>query len=289
MKKFNLIPTTFLKKTVVFSLVTVCLSSFLPLQGVAQGDLMIMPKRLVFEGRKKAGELSLVNTGKDTARYEITLVHYHMKEDGTMVELKGSDSTFLKADKFIRFFPRSVVLAPNEAQTVRMQVINSGKMTDGEYRSHFYFRAVPNPDPHAYKPGKKDSTAITFRLKPIFGISVPVIIKVGESTAKAGLDNASFENKAGKAPLVKATLTRTGNMSLYGDITVDYISPDGVVTKVAAVKGIAVYTPIEQRHVKIPLNTITGVDYSKGKLHVVYQAQENVNQNNIAQSEVYLH
>lgn len=46
-----------------------------------------MPRRVVFEGAKKYEELNLANTGKDTARYVISLIHVRMKEDGSFIEI----------------------------------------------------------------------------------------------------------------------------------------------------------------------------------------------------------
>lgn len=257
-------------------------------KAAAQGNLMVMPKRIVFQGLKKSDEISLVNTGKDTAHYDISLIHYRMKDDGSFEEVQSGDSSFAFADKFVRFFPRSVTLPPNEAQTVRIQVIQAGQLTEGEYRSHLYFRATKAPEPLGTKDIKNDSSNLSIQLTPIFGISIPVIIRAGASTAKVTLTKCSFDLQDNKKPLLKMTLGREGNMSVYGDITVDYLSPSGKVIRVATVKGLAVYTPNDLRNVKVALAETAGVDYHSGKLHVVYQAEENVNQNTIAQTEVYL-
>jgi P pilus assembly chaperone PapD len=47
----------------------------------AQGDLMIMPKRLVFEGSERSQEINLANNGSDTAVYAISFINYKMTED----------------------------------------------------------------------------------------------------------------------------------------------------------------------------------------------------------------
>ena len=41
----------------------------------AQGDLLITPRRVVFEGSKQSQELTLANTGNDTARYNVSFVN----------------------------------------------------------------------------------------------------------------------------------------------------------------------------------------------------------------------
>lgn len=81
---------------------------------MAQGDLLIFPKRVVFEGAKRSEELSLANIGKDSATYVLSFVQIRMKEDGTFDKITTPDLAQSFADKNLRFFPRSVTLAPNE-------------------------------------------------------------------------------------------------------------------------------------------------------------------------------
>ncbi|WP_121357444.1 fimbrial biogenesis chaperone [Flavisolibacter nicotianae] len=276
-------PTSFSCLAFFFTFLTVVPS----LKATAQGDLLIAPKRTVFEGRERYKELNVSNIGKDTARYEISLIHYRMKEDGSLEKLSAQDSGILFADSFVRFFPRMVTLSPGESQVVRLQLTQTSAMSNGEYRSHLYFRSVPKQKPLGEIETKKtDSNTFSIKLNAVFGIAVPVIIRVGETTMKVGLSNCSFD-KSG-LPSVKMTLERVGNMSCYGDITIDHVATSGTVTRVAELKGIAVYTPLEKRQVKLALHPIPGIDYTTGKLHVVYTAKENLSQNSIAQTEVYL-
>ena len=174
---------------------------------IAQGNLMVFPKRVVFEGLKRSQELNLANTGTDTARYVISFVNYRMKENGEFEEITQPDSGQNFADKYIRFFPRSVVLPPNEAQIVRVQVIKNNQMSAGEYRSHLYFRALPAEKPLGEK-DIKDTTSISIKLLPIFGMTIPVIVRVGESTAKVNISDISFEMVNDTLPIMSMTFNR---------------------------------------------------------------------------------
>ena len=236
----------------------------------AQGNLLVTPKRIVFEGVKRSEELNIANTGKDTATYLISFVQLRMTKDGQVEQITEADSAQNFADKYLRFFPRRITLAPNEAQTVKMQVIRTNEITPGEYRSHLYFRAVPDEKPLGEKETENDN-AISVKLVPVFGISLPVIIRTGETSAQLHFSNFAIETE--KDPVLKMTFNRTGNMSVYGDISAEYISSAGKITKVGMAKGLAVYTPNTIRNFNLQLDKNPEIDYHQGKIHLVFTDQ----------------
>jgi hypothetical protein len=254
---------------------------------MSQGNLLLMPRRVVFEGSKRYEELNLANTGRDTARYVISLMHVRMKENGGFEEIQQPDSGENFADKFVRFFPHSVMLGPDESQVVKIQLTKTNELTPGEYRSHIYFRAIPSTPPLGEKQPVQDTT-ISIRLVPVFGISIPVIIRVGESTTKVSLSDLSLERTEDQIPVLNLTFRRTGNMSVYGDLKVDFVPVQGKVIQVGEIKGIAVYTPGSTRKIKITLATPAGVDYKKGKLHVTYSSPEDAKPVKLAETELAL-
>ncbi|MCJ7449732.1 MAG: hypothetical protein MUO72_18815 [Bacteroidales bacterium] len=259
-----------------------------PFDAVAQGNLLITPRRVVFEGSKRSMDLNLANTGRDTATYVISLVQIRMKEDGGFETIKEPDPGQRFADRFIRYFPRSVTLGPNEAQVVKMQLIRSNELVTGEYRSHFYFRAIPSVKPLGEKETIKDTTSLSVRLTPIFGITIPVIIRVGESTAKVSLSDLALDITDNSDPRIKMVFNRTGNMSFYGDLTVDHISTEGKVTRVGIANGVAVYTPNTVRRFQFNLNKIPGVDFRRGTIRVIYSAPSDVKPVRYAEAELNL-
>ena len=257
---------------------------------LAQGDLLIFPKRVVFEGTQRFQEVNLANTGKDTARYLVSFVQIRMKEDGGFENITKPDSGQQFADSFLRFFPRNVILAPGESQLLKIQLTKTNLLTSGEYRSHLYFRSEHNNKPLALgdKNQLKDSTSISVNIVPTYGLSIPVIIRVGEPTTQVNLSNLSYVMQNDTIPTVKLTLNRSGNMSVYGDILVEHISQMGKVTQVANIKGIAVYTPNLLRRTSITLNKLPDVDYHTGKLHILYSAQREDKNAKLAEAELQL-
>ena len=237
----------------------------------AQGDLLITPRRVVFEGNKQTQELAIANTGNDTARYNVSFVQYRMNEDGSFEQITEPDPGQLFADKYMRIFPRTVTLGPNESQTVRMQFRKTPDMQPGEYRSHLYFRAVPDEKPLGAD-DEVDTTNIGIRLIPIFGITIPVIARVGDLTAELSLNDLSLDKNTDTVPVLYITFNRIGDKSVFGDITVDWKDNSGSEVQVGIVRGIAVYTPNTIRRFSMRLRNLPNVDYNRGKLIVKYQA-----------------
>jgi hypothetical protein len=255
----------------------------------AQGDLMITPRRVVFEGVKKSIDLNLANIGQDSATYAISLVQIRMKEDGGFETITEPDPDQRFADRFIRFFPRSVTLGPIEAQAVKIQLIRSNELEPGEYRSHFYFRSVPKTAPLGEAEEEaRDTTNISVILKPIFGITIPVIIRVGESTTKVTITDLGFELVNDTVPRISFVFNRSGNMSVFGDLTVDYISTQGKITRVGIANGVAVYTPNARRRFQFNLNNVAGVSFKTGTLRVIYSAPSDVKPARFAEAELQL-
>jgi len=276
-------------KSLIMLIAALLISIVIP-QGVsmAQGDLLITPRRVVFEGSKRSMDLNLANTGKDTATYAISLMQIRMKEDGGFETITEPDPDQRFADRYIRFFPRSVTLGPNEAQAVKIQLIRSNELTAGEYRSHFYFRAIPKISPLGEKEKAKDSTTISVMLTPVFGITIPVIIRVGESTAKVTISDLGFKMENDTIPRFSMVFNRSGNMSVFGDLTVDYISTLGKITRVGIANGVAVYTPNARRQFQFNLNRVPGVDFRTGTLRVIYTTSSDVKPVRLAEAELPL-
>ena len=254
----------------------------------SQGDLMITPRRVVFEGNRRSQELILANIGKDTAKYFISVVQIRMKDNGQFEQITAPDSGQFFADKYFRFFPRSVSLAPNESQTIKVQLSKTDKMASGEYRSHLFFRSEPNTKALGDDNQERDTSVLTIRLIPVFGITIPVIIRVGELNAKVTLSDIKMETVNDTLQRVNMLFSRSGNMSVYGDITVVHISDKGAKNTVGYVKGFAVYTPNQFRKFHVNLNNVKNVDWHHGKLHLIFSSESSPKGAPLAEAELQL-
>lgn len=251
-------------------LLTLLAAPFVATTVKAQGDLLLTPRRIIFDGNKRTQEVNLANTGKDTATYLVSVVEIRMLEDGSFEEILQPDANQNFASKYLRFFPRTVKLGPNEAQSVKIQLTKAGELAAGEYRSHIYFRPLKNAAPLGEEQKPADPKDISVKIVPVVGLSIPVIIRVGDYDAGVSISDVALDTE-GEKPTLKMTFNRSGNMSVYGDVVVDHVTPDGKTSQVGLIKGIAVYTPNERRQLLMQLDKkISG---SNGKLHITYRPQ----------------
>lgn len=238
----------------------------------AQGDLMIMPKRLVFDGSQRSQEINLANTGSDTAVYAISFVNYKMTENGNFEQVETPEEGQRFATDFLRYFPRRVTLAPNEAQTIRVQLTRTGNLEQGEYRSHMYFRAVEEQTALGVEEAE-EAEGISINIKTVFGISIPIIIRHGAATTQVELKDLVLET-SGEKPTLSLSINRSGNMSVYGNLTAEHISSQGKVTEIGQVKGVSVYTPNSKRDFSFELRNADGVELNSGKIRVSYSEEK---------------
>lgn len=225
-------------------------ATFLFLSSPAQsgiGDLLVAPTRIILDGGKGA-EIVLNNIGDEPATYRISTEFRRMNPDGTLADVTTPTDRDKAAQDMIIFAPRRVTLAPNEPQSIRIVARPPEGLPDGEYRVHLLFRAIP---PAA--PAVKSADApkgLSFRLIPIYGVTIPVIVRLGNLDVRAGITNVHLDKKDGK-PVVALDLTRTGARSTFGEVRV--LKP-GVKDPIADQNAVAVYTEINDRKVEVPID-----------------------------------
>jgi hypothetical protein len=98
--------------------------------------------------------------------------------------------------------------------------------------------------------GDAPSGGIGVRITPRFGISIPVIVRVGETTLTAGLQDLNLPHCSHQAKVIALTITRSGNRSAFGDI----VTAPGSSKPVASVKGVGIYTEVDARTVLLPVD-----------------------------------
>ncbi|MCY7272090.1 MAG: molecular chaperone [Sphingomonas bacterium] len=210
------------------------------------GDLLVAPTRIVLNG-SRGTEIVLSNIGDDVATYRISVELRRMTGNGSLDDVAVANEREKIAQGMILYAPRRVTIAPNQPQTIRIAARAPAGLADGEYRAHLLFRAVPPPRPVAPPTQVK---GVSFELIPIYGVTIPVVVRLGNLQAKVAIANVALASANGK-PAVALDLTRAGDRSVFGDVRV---FKAGIKDPIAIQRGVAIYTEIETRHMVVPLN-----------------------------------
>lgn len=214
----------------------------------AAGDLLIAPTRVVFDGRRGT-EVILNNIGNEEATYRITLELRRMNDQGRLddVDPLAANAKEKTALEVIRYAPRRVTLPPNQPQSIRVGLQATDTLPDGEYRAHMLFRAIPKA-PAAT--GAEDAgNGLKIQLIPIYGISIPIIVRKGNLQATAAMSNVRMGTD-NEGRTLEFDLSRNGEKSVFGEI---HVTKPGVAEPLSIAKGIAIYPEVSSRKVSLPL------------------------------------
>jgi hypothetical protein len=218
-------------------------------------------------------DITLANTGIDSASYNLSWTNYRMTFEGVFEEIPEPDSGQFFANPHLRYFPRMVHLAPGETQKVKVQLYRPQQLSKGEYRSHMMFRAIKPAEPLGTERETHTTDEIVTKLILHYAITIPVILEIGSPKVTATLQQLELIKSEDGETQLSFIIGRKGDKSLYGNVIVTHIGESGKTTEVGIVKGLAVYVPMIERKFTLKLNSIAGINFDKGKLLLEYLSQ----------------
>lgn len=233
-------------------------------------NLNISPKRVTFDRNRRSATVYVYNQGVAPATFDITLVDRAMLPDGQIIavsegekraELRPIIARVKSAQTMLQVSPRRVTLAPGQGQTVRLRVATPPE-APGEYRTHLTITTIPPRDAGltAEAAANAGPNELRFQINSVFGLSIPAIVRVGETDARAAIENARVEyeelsldgQSAPKRTAIMAfDIVRQGTTSLFGNIE---IRPVGKSDVVGLARGVGVYPEVDRRTIRIPLS-----------------------------------
>jgi len=186
------------------------------------------------------------------------------------------------ADGLLRYSPHQVELEPGVPQTVRLLVQNAETLKPGEYRSHLLVRAIPP----ALPPDSNATRDFAVALTPVYGIAIPVIVRQGVTEAGASIGNLHVVRDDASTRLA-FDLLRSGNRSVYGNISVALARPGRRPVEISVMRGVAVYVPNALRHVEVRLQIPPDQILRDATLKVRYDDAESA-RGSLAEAELEL-
>jgi hypothetical protein len=232
-------------------------------------SINITPRRITFDRLGRTAAVYIHNPGAASGNFNIELVDRLMLPDGQLVPAADAASVaaykpqldrLQSARPLLLVTPRRTSLQANAGQTIRVRVGAASNIAPGEYRTHLTVTGIPPADAGLTvdNAAAQSAGALSFRISSVLGISIPVIVRVGPIDVRATIGDATI-SQAAAAPgggkpsaTLDLILGRTGRNSLFGNIEVrserDRGEPLGLL------RGIGVYTEIDNRRVSIPLS-----------------------------------
>ena len=164
-------------------------------------------------------------------------------------------------------------MSPGQSQVIRLLLRKPGDLSDGEYRSHMLFQALPPTTTNSVENIANDNAdGITIELIPIVGVSIPVIVRHGNMSSRVTLSDAGIIPAVGPGgiPKIGVNINRAGSGSTYGDFRVVLTPAEGAAVVVAQVNSVAVYANLDQRRFEMPLNIPPGVNLVNSQLDIIF-------------------
>ncbi|MDB5868998.1 MAG: hypothetical protein JWP96_1330 [Polaromonas sp.] len=262
-------PSFLLPRRSALAALALCLAAPLAL-----ADLSLFPTRVVLEKNQRAAQVELMNNGTAPETYRINLVNRRMGESGEFIAVEVPGPGELFADPLLRYSPRQVTVQPGSSQTVRILLRKPADLAPGEYRSHLQFDRVADAAgaSSVEQAGKSGDKAIGVVITALVGASIPVIVRHGDTQASATLSELALEPATGNSsPALSFQINRSGNRSVYGDLSVTFTPKGGKPVELAKAGALAVYAPNALRRARMPLQVPPGTTLAAGTLDLSYR------------------
>jgi len=239
------------------------------------GDLLVAPTRLLFDAKLRSAQLTLLNTGSAPATYRLTYIRMEMNEKGELKEIPSDGPS--AAEDMIRYAPQQITLEPGVQQTVRILVRRPADLPEGEYRAHLLIRAVPKDEAPPVEAEPKEPNGVAIKLTPVYGVSIPILVRQGDTPSTPAFSRVQVAHEADGRTLLKFALQRLGGKeSVYGNVQITQLATGTKDQKVAEWRGIAVYPPLPERAMEIPLGPLQVPPGSKLRLAFVHPERGSV-------------
>lgn len=186
-------------------------------------------------------QMRFTNNSNEEKSYDIKLVNFIQQNDGSYKS--ASDNEGLFADRYLDFSPRKATLKPGESQVVRVRRKGMALAGNGEYVSHL---SVSEKEDKTKKISSKNTDGISVNIKPLYGITIPIMVAKGDLSASAAVK--SHKTIRGEKPVQEVVVARQGTRSFYGTLQIS--DKDG---QIGTLSKFRIFANNPQRVLKVPL------------------------------------
>jgi len=204
---------------------------------------VIAPHAIYIDHRTRSTSITLYNPGATSVEIAISSIFAYPVTDSvgqlTLFTPDSLDASMPSAAGWIEAFPKRMLIAPLQRQTVRLLARPPQGLPDGEY----WARLVVSAKGGAAPAGEADSDGISIGFNIEIRSILPLTYRKGALKTGLGVSDIT-STTAGDSLMVSAKLTRQGTAAYIGTAKGTLLGPDG---KAAASfeEPIAVYYEVE--------------------------------------------
>jgi len=234
----------------------------------SKANVTITPTIVVIEGRERYADVNLINVTTEPHTYAVGWNFMKMVEETGAYETQVKSTTDFDLTQNIVFTPKRVTLEPQALQKIRLGLRLKGEPpAPGDYRAHIELKDVSRESNQIQKPqsdaGQKKGASVGVGIN--VGFSIPVVYRVGESTAQPVFGTVTTGlDKVGR-PEVIIPVSKVGG-DTYGVLGRLQIMYDDKL--VGEIKNANIFPEVKNRTFKIPLNI---PKLSGGSIHIIYR------------------
>lgn len=233
------------------------------------GGFLLAPTRLIFEGGGRAKELTIMNQSSETQTYRVRLEDRRLSETGEYEVILDASEPFV-ASPMLRLSSRQIIILPKESATLRVLLRRPTSLATGEYRSHLIVTELPiiapptiDPDPNA---------PLTATITSVLGISIPVIVRSGETSARVSIAKVVRVPVPDRPDLlnIDVRLESVGNRSAFVDLRI-LSTRQRRGNAIFLSKAVSIYSPVNARNLTLSLTAQQTARLKEGSAVLQYQ------------------
>lgn len=246
-------------------------------------EMTMLPTRVVLDDNQRWATVIVKNTGDATGDFRVDLGDRKMRDDGAVVRYSAGETPQYSASPLVHAAPASMTLKPGQTQEIHIIMHAPGKpMEPGEYRTHLQVHLThPNVD----QPTAGPHEGVVVHAEIV--LSIPILVRLGAPSLSMSIDQQKLTHDPKGTPVVEFNLVRNGNISSMGDFSVTCAAGNAPARVIKSMPGQAVYRPLPQRHVSLPLDeTPAGISLSTCRLTVIYAEQKDAGGKVLAQAPI---
>lgn len=236
---------------------------------VSANGFLLAPTRVFFESSARSQEVTIMNQSDRTQTYRLRLEDRRLKENGEYEVITDPGDPYA-ASQMLRLSVRQIVVPARTSATVRVLLRKPSGQAAGEVRSHLIVTELPvvNPPVAASEASPEISVSIT----TVYGISIPIMVKTGETNARitgvtprriAIPERPDLEN-------IDIQVQVAGNRSLFVDFRL-ISTRQRRGEPIALAKSFAVYAPLQSRSLTMSLSPEQTAKLRAGNVVLQYQ------------------